>query len=177
MKCNHVSVNDAGVRPPRADELVALQQVEVRADEVFAAGMTEPGIMDLADLEAGLERNNLWIAVDPGNHPIGFALVFPLGGRIHLEQLSVVPEHMGRGWGTRLVNVVCSHAVQVGAGAVTLSTYANVSWNASFYRKRGFRVLAEVELDTPLLALREHEREIGLDVTSRVFMLWEPSET
>ena len=56
---------------------------------------------------------------------------------------------------------MCTWARSHGYGAVTLTTYRDVPWNAPFYERLGFSVLDEL---TPELAwIRDHEKAIGDD--------------
>jgi predicted N-acetyltransferase YhbS len=71
---------------------------------------------------------------------VGYVLASDLGGHVHLDQLSVLPDHGGRGLGTALVDVVMAWARDRGATFVTLTTFRDVSWNGPWYERRGFRV-------------------------------------
>ena len=87
-----------------------------------------------------------------------------------MEQLSVLPEHQGRGHGRRLLDEVEAWAGEQGLAALTLTTFADVPWNRPLYEHLGFRVLAEAELTPPLAAVRRREAELGLDPSRRVVM-------
>jgi hypothetical protein len=68
---------------------------------------------------------------------------------------------MRQGIGTALVSAVCAWAVAKGLGAVTLTTFRDVAWNAPFYRRFGFRVIDDL---TPgLAAIRTREHALGDD--------------
>ena len=53
---------------------------------------------------------------------------------------------------------------------MTLTTYSDVAWNRPLYEHLGFTVVPEVELSPGLLAIRDHERERGLEPPPRVCM-------
>jgi hypothetical protein len=55
-------------------------------------------------------------------------------------------------------------------GALTLTTFAQVPWNAPYYARCGFRVLDEAELTPGLRAIRHREAGLGLDRWPRVCM-------
>ena len=61
-------------------------------------------------------------------------------------------------------------AIEHGFGAITLTTFRDVSWNAPLYAHLGFRALVEVELTDELVAVRDEETEHGLDPAQRVCM-------
>jgi hypothetical protein len=58
-----------------------------------------------------------------------------------------------------------------GLPALTLTTFAEVPWNAPYYERCGFRRLAEAELTAGLREVRRREAELGLDRWPRVCML------
>lgn len=145
------------IRPPRADELPVLIEIEIAADRLFpVAGYGEtPGPASLDDLR---ESPLTLVAGDP---PVGYVRVDVVDGRAHIESLSVRPKFMRRGVGRALVLAACDWAAGQGFAEVTLCTFAEVPWNAPFYAKLGFVELAEL---TPgLQALRETERRMGLE--------------
>lgn len=92
---------------------------------------------------------------------IGFVHVLEIEGVAHLEQLSVLPTHGRRGNGRKLVEASMAEASDRGYHELTLRTYADVPWNAPFYKTCGF---TEREPATAfyrrLVAL---EKELGLD--------------
>ena len=53
---------------------------------------------------------------------------------------------------------------------MTLTTFTDVPWNASYYRRIGFRVVMEQEWTPGLRRIRDHEAASGLDVWPRVLM-------
>jgi GNAT superfamily N-acetyltransferase len=96
-----------------------------------------------------------------GRPPVGFARLEEVDGRAHLEQLSVHPDAAGAGVGRALVEAALTWARTRGYTSMTLCTFAGVPFNAPFYASCGF-----AEVRNPggeLAALREHERQLGLD--------------
>ncbi len=53
---------------------------------------------------------------------------------------------------------------------LTLTTFVDVPWNAPYYARCGFQVLAESEWTPGLRAIRRREAEHGLDRWPRVCM-------
>ena len=53
---------------------------------------------------------------------------------------------------------------------MTLTTFEHVPWNAPYYERHGFRVLAEHEVGDELRRLRDEETAQGLDPALRVCM-------
>jgi N-acetylglutamate synthase-like GNAT family acetyltransferase len=78
---------------------------------------------------------------------------------LHIEEIAVHPAHGRRGLGKWLIETLCDWAGGQGFGAVTLSTFRDVPWNAPYYAHIGFRVLEESELSEGLSALLNQERQ------------------
>jgi len=161
------------IRPPRLDELEQLHEIERAAGSLFA----EVGLADVAAQEPesieGLTEyasdGRAWVVVEQ-DVPVAYAVVDLVDGLAHLEQLSVRPDRGRHGLGAALLEHVCSWAAQQRIDAVTLTTFADVPWNAPFYAKHGFRVIGDAEIGPELRNLRAHEAALGLDPASRVCM-------
>jgi GNAT superfamily N-acetyltransferase len=158
----------------RRKDLHHLPQIERDAARRFAifgiedvmAGPSVP----LELLEQRQSCGQLWVALDRGDQPVGFAVASVLDRHGHLDELDVSVSHGRRGLGTRLVKVVCRWAYRQRLDGVTLSTLRTIPWNAPFYSKLGFEVLPEGELSEGLVRLRQLEALAGLPVTQRVIM-------
>ncbi|NDL59007.1 GNAT family N-acetyltransferase [Phytoactinopolyspora mesophila] len=105
------------------------------------------------------------------DRPVAYLLVGNVDGYAHVEQVSVHPEYARRGLGRRLVEVVEQWAREQGLSGVTLTSYADVPWNAQYYERLGFRTLGDAELTDGLRNIRQHEADRGLDAWPRVTML------
>ena len=57
-----------------------------------------------------------------------------------------------------------------GVPALTLTTFTDVPWNAPYYVRCGFRILADAQLTPGLRAIRDREAAHGLDRWPRVCM-------
>jgi ribosomal protein S18 acetylase RimI-like enzyme len=156
------------------DELGVLQDIERAAGLCFR----EVGMPEIADDEplpvqalAGYQRaGRAWAAVDEADLPVAYLIADLVDGCVHIEQVSVRPDHGRRGVGRALVDHAATRAGAEGAPALTLTTFAEVPWNAPYYRRCGFRVLGEGELTPTLRAIREREAAHGLDRWPRVCM-------
>jgi GNAT superfamily N-acetyltransferase len=142
-------------------ELAALAEIDDRAEAIFrAAGYRLPDIA--FDVEVLRRAKAVFVA---GRPPVGFVQVDELDGLAHVSELAVLPRWMGQGIGTALVERACSWAAANGYPAITLTTYADVPWNAPFYANRGF--VESTDLGPGLAAVRARERELGLDDVGR----------
>jgi GNAT superfamily N-acetyltransferase len=91
-------------------------------------------------------------------------------GCVHIEQVSVHPDHGRQGVGRALMDHAAARARAERAPALTLTTFAKVPWNAPYYLRCGFRLLSNSELTPGLRAIREREAAHGLDRWPRVCM-------
>ena len=142
-------------------DLEHLPEVDRRAESLFrVSGMDLPEVPFPVD--ALHESKAVFVA---GRPPVGFVQIDEVDGIAHVQELAVLPSHMRQGLGSKLLDAACEWARTAGYPGITLTTYAEVAWNAPFYSARGFAELAEL---TPELAeLRDWERDIGLDAVGR----------
>ncbi|MEP7273774.1 MAG: GNAT family N-acetyltransferase [Acidobacteriota bacterium] len=171
-----MTIADSGdeyeVRLASPGDIPRLGEIERAAGELFRptiysfVAVAEP--LDPKWLLKQQKRKMVWIAVDSTGSAQGFAVVLELQDSAHLNELSVHPDHGRRGLGRRLVQAVCDWASASGYSSVTLSTFRDISWNAPFYARLGFRIMTE--LNPELATLRSNERSAGLPVEDRVFM-------
>lgn len=150
------------IRLGRPDDAEHLRGIEVAAGERFrdvglhAVADDEPWSAD--EYRALLEAGRIWVAEADGV-PVGYVAATDLGGHVHLDQLSVRPEHGGRGLGSALVEVVVGWARSQGATSVTLTTFRDVAWNGPWYERRGFVVDPDAAADPGLEAVAAWEAE------------------
>jgi GNAT superfamily N-acetyltransferase len=162
------------IRPAHAADLAALQAIERDAGTLFAEiGMDavagdEPLPLDV--LEQYQRDGRAWIAVDTDDEPVGYIIAEVLDGNAHIEQVSVRPASSRRGVGRALVDRVVEWAHELGLGAVTLTTFAEVPWNGPYYKRLGFRPLEETEVTRGLREKRAEEAAHGLDEWPRICM-------
>lgn len=162
------------IRLARTEDLSTLPDIERQANTLFTPyGLAEQLSDTLTSIEwlrAGLEADQLWVAADEVDRPIGFALASIIGDNAYLDELDVYPAHGRRGAGTALVETVCDWAKASGYHAITLTTLRHIPWNAPWYQRLGFRVLEEAELSDALRDLLQEEIQRGLPADQRVAM-------
>ncbi|GAA0470778.1 GNAT family N-acetyltransferase [Streptomyces sp. NPDC046215] len=162
------------IRTAGVDDLPVLQEIERAAGECFrAVGMAEIAEDEPLPLDvlARYQRDGLaWVAVDGAGAPVAYLLADPVDGGLHVEQVSVHPRAARQGVGRWLLEHAAARAVAGGSRALTLTTFANVPWNAPYYARCGFTVLSEDALTPGLRAIRRQEAAHGLDRWPRVCM-------
>lgn len=156
------------VVPARPEHLPALPHVEREAATRFPPGSFPPGFTDCtvdeALLQAAQHDGRLWVAVDQDtDEPVGFALAMVIEGTAFLAEVDVLPTHGRRGIGRALVGHAIAWAVAQGWPSLALTTFADVPWNADFYRKLGFEAIGEAGLPEPVRAALAREAVEGLD--------------
>jgi GNAT superfamily N-acetyltransferase len=151
------------VRPAGPGDLALLPDIETAADRLF----DEIGRGPLPPAGALDELVAAHCVLVAGRPPVGFARLEIVDDLAHLEQLSVHPAHGRRGIGAELLDAACRWSADHGFARVTLSTFADVPWNAPFYARHGFFPLSDTELTPGLRALRDREVELGLDALGR----------
>ncbi|MBS1791578.1 MAG: GNAT family N-acetyltransferase [Acidobacteria bacterium] len=162
------------IRLAIAEDVPFLQDIENIAGDLFLQFEATANLpADPTPIEEFFEAQNanlLWVAALPDGKPVGFALTHLLDGGLHLEEVDVHPDYGRRGIGTKLIQTVCRSAQSAGFSTVTLTTFRDIPWNAPFYQKLGFRILAQSELTPELLRLVEEEERRGLAKELRVVM-------
>jgi GNAT superfamily N-acetyltransferase/uncharacterized damage-inducible protein DinB len=172
-----VGNDEYAIRLAEPDDIPSLASVERRAVRLFEGwtartGLT-PQILDhvssVEELDEARQRGHLWVATR-GGEVVGFAQAMILDGVAHLDEIDVVPEHMRKGVGSRLVETVCRWAVNAGYSKISLSTFRDVPWNRPFYESRGFRVVDPGGLLPQHRDLVATEHSRGLRADLRVIM-------
>jgi GNAT superfamily N-acetyltransferase len=137
----HVDPPVPVIRPVRPDELALLADIEAAADTLF-----EPlGIGPLPGPGTPEEFARALVVLVAGEPPVGLCRIDGIGDAAHLEQLSVHPDHAGRGIGRALVRAGCDWARAHDFDELTLATYRDVPWNGPFYASEGFVEIGPVE--------------------------------
>jgi GNAT superfamily N-acetyltransferase len=163
----------ASIRRARADELTRVQEIERAAGALFEG---QPVTLDDAEpterseLEAACREGELFVATDADDRAVGFAMLGEVGGHAHLWELDVHPDHGRRGIGRALLEHVCQAAAEAGHRRITLTTFAEVPWNAPFYRRAGFFELRGEAIGPALRELLAEEARGGLDPAERCCM-------
>ncbi|MCI7456470.1 MAG: GNAT family N-acetyltransferase [Actinomyces urogenitalis] len=175
----HDQPESVSLRLATADDLAEICRVEHAADTRFAdiglqcvldAPQAQP-----EDHAEAQQDGRLIVAESRSGGLVGFARIDVVDGAAHLEQVSVAPSAAGQGVGAVLIRAAERWSRDHGYDRMTLCTYRDVPWNAPYYQRLGWRPLDDAELGTGLRGLREHEKELGLEVSPRLAMVKELS--
>lgn len=72
---------------------------------------------------------------------VGFIAVSEIDGDAYLEQIDVLPTHMRRGIGQKLLAEAIAITQRWGRRGIVLLTYDHVPWNLPYYQRYGFERL------------------------------------
>jgi y4mF family transcriptional regulator len=162
------------IRAAEARDVAAMQAIEVAAGRVFATvgmdAIAEDRPFPAEVLLRYLRDGRAWVAVDDADRAVAYLLADWVDGNAHVEQVSVDPAHSRRGIGAALIERAARWGAERGAPALTLTTFAEVAWNAPYYERLGFRRLDDAELEPEMRRVRAEEAEHGLERWPRVSM-------
>ena len=151
-----------------------LQDIERAAGAPFRdldmAAVAEDPPLPITALAAFARGGRAWVYTDEQDRPAAYLLLEIVDGDAHVEQVSVHPDHARRGIGAALLEVAAEWARASDLPALTLTTFANVPWNAPYYARLGFEVIPAGHLGPGLRRLRSTEAAHGLDRWPRVAM-------
>ena len=163
------------IRVAQSKDAESLPAIERSAAEAFLA------LPDLAwiagrDVDsagqhlAAMTRGPVWVAVDDSDAPLAFLSAEVVGDHLHLCELSVRRECQQQGIGRALVKHATRWTRDRGLSALTLTTFRDVAWNAPFYRRLGFEILAPSEISPDLVLILGEETSRGLPTERRCAM-------
>lgn len=121
-----------------------------------------------AEAYAGLAADGLVLLLEADGEPAGMAACEVFPEALHLHELGVRHRHQGQGFGRRLVEAVAAEARRRRLPAVTLTTFADIEWNAPLYTHLGFQELDGKGLNEWLR--QKLEDEYGRGLTQRCAM-------
>ena len=162
------------IRLAKVEDLESLSNIEQAADAAFhgegMGAVADGANMPMPELLRYQRAGRAWVDTDELDRPIAYLLLDVIDDSAHIEQVSVHPSHAGQGKGRQLIEVAAEWAKQQRFSMLTLTTFADVPWNAPYYARLGFEIVPSSELTPGLQDIRQHEASAGLDVWPRVAM-------
>jgi GNAT superfamily N-acetyltransferase len=165
------------IRAARRDDLRAVRSIERNAQRAFLdsphpeASALEPLLLE--ELRWQLEEGWLFVAVEEDDRPVAFVACCVIDGDVFVEEVDVRADCAGQRIGARLLDRVDEAARSRGFRRVVLTTFADVPWNAPYYRRLGFRDLPPGEWGPELAERVDEEDESGLNRRARVCLVRE----
>jgi GNAT superfamily N-acetyltransferase len=150
---------DYHIRLATDEDLDHLAAIEGDGDRRYEPQPEFGGMENLPNLSADAYRQlpadaTIWIA--HLEKPLGFIYAYDMDDDLYIGQLSVTLAAQNKGIGQALLMKIVDIAQERQKRGVVLTTYRDVSWNAPFYARRGFKILLRAEMGPQL---REHARE------------------
>lgn len=162
------------IRAAQIEDLATLADIERAAAELFRETpycfLVDAEPLPLDFVKQRFYEGRVWVAVDEGDAPVGYAIAHDVDGTAYLQEIDVHPLHGQKGIGRKLIETVCTWAKHHGYDMVSLSTFRDIVWNAPFYAKLGFRILDEAEITSGFQKIQKKEAEAGLPIRDRVIM-------
>lgn len=151
------------IRKARLGELASLVSIDDEASALYqSVGIDfdlsddHPFVVDECDRWAdSISKGLAYLMVDSIEEPVGFMTLGTVDEQPYLDQLSVRPDYMRRGLGTRLLEEAVSWS---GDRPLWLTTYLHIAWNRPFYEKRGFEKVTEVSCGPELIGILDKQR-------------------
>lgn len=161
------------IRLATTDDVPKVAPLEAAAAEVYRTiGMD--AIADDAPIAESLllqavEEQRLWVAVEYGELR-AYLLGDFLPESLHIDQVTVHPDAARRGIGALVIESASSDERAKERGCVTLTSFANVPWNAPYYERIGFMDIAESEWPAGIAEKVAEDQENGISRWPRVVM-------
>ncbi|MFK0310346.1 GNAT family N-acetyltransferase [Pseudomonas sp. NPDC090233] len=155
------------IRPTRLNDVPSLAAIERSAAGAFAqlpgmAWLAEGEVLDPTKHRSFIAAGSSWVAESADGHLLGFICASIEEPVMHVQELSVRREVQGQGIGRQLLDQAASEARRLKMHELTLTTFSNVPWNAPFYSRYGFEVIAQCALSPRLRDLLATENDHGL---------------
>jgi GNAT superfamily N-acetyltransferase len=172
--CEGVAMQGFTIRPAREVDVPRLVEVEIDAGQAFrAVGM--PAVADAAPDMSAMRKasaaGRVWVT-EVRTQLAGFITAELVDGNAHVAQVAVAPDYAGRGFGRALIELVEEWGRSAGCPATTLTTFRNVPWNAPYYARLGYAVLADDAMGPELRRIVAYEACLpGIDASLRCAMI------
>jgi len=165
---------DIKIRKATPNDFVNLPAIEKEAAQAFA----EAGFVDIAEMDPlpasfydGLPPAAIILVAEQADKITGFCVVIKIDGEAHLKELSVSYNSSGKGIGKALLQQAVHEAYGKDYQAMTLTTFADLPFNAPFYQHCGFKAFIPDKSWPELRALHEKEKRNELAPYNRIVML------
>ncbi|MFT3917570.1 MAG: GNAT family N-acetyltransferase [Anaeromyxobacteraceae bacterium] len=172
-----LSVTFREAAPAELDVLVRIDDDAATLYEEAGLDFSGPAIRAFVDAEQArwrraAEAHRVELAVDAQGEAVGFVALGFVDGQPYVDQLSVVRRAMRRGVGRALLARALAWSER--AGALWLTTYAHLPWNAPMYERAGFTRVEESGCGPELRAILREERAALPSPEQRLAMVRRP---
>jgi GNAT superfamily N-acetyltransferase len=152
------------IRLAEAAEADMLPQLENLGGQAFLSIPDHAWMADGDDMPVDRHRTHIsqgteWVALSEAGELVGFLAAEIIDRDLHLWELAVRLDAQKQGIGRRLVETADRFARERNLRSLTLTTSADVPWNAPWHSRLGFRMSSD---DERLAGLVRAETERGL---------------
>lgn len=154
------------IRVAASDELEVLRAIDDDAGTLYAewgldlalSATHSFAMAESALWQRALDAQSVFLACDPPEQAVGFAVLMLLDDAAYLDQLSVRRSAMRRGVGRSLLQTAIDWARQQQQRALTLTTYHHLPFNRPFYERHGFELLPPAQVTPGLTHHLDEQR-------------------
>ena len=125
------------IRPARTGEDAAVRDVVHAAYAHYVARIGKPPGPMLDDYAQRIADGQTWV-IEDGHQIAGILVLEETPEGILLDNIAVLPECQGSGYGRRLIDFAEAQARQRGFAEIQLYTHALMTENIALYRRIGF---------------------------------------
>ncbi len=127
-------------------DLSAVEECAHQAYEMYVPRISKKPAPMIADFGSQISRHVLHILKN-GTQVIGFIVFYPHEDHLHIENVAVLPEFQGNGYGTKLIEFAEHEAKNLGFGKVELYTNEKMTENIVYYPTIGYEEIGRWQED------------------------------
>ena len=155
---------NVSIRDAVSSDLPMFDRIDRIADLQFPPGRLPDEEEDVEEAEYLKAIEGGWLlVVTVEDAVVGYLWCVEHGDVLHLRQITVHPGQGRRGLGRALIAEMVHRAKHRGMSSITLTTFADIPWNAPFYRRVGFSMVDAPERYPHLRGALRHEQQLGMD--------------
>ena len=163
------------LRLARPQDAEKMPEIEAAAGELFAdveglAGLAGSHTVPLDRLRRYIRKGHC-LVTHVGEDMAGFLVNEPFRRELHIWEMDVHPKFQQRGIGAGMLRACMVDARNSGFGALTLTTFRDVPWNAPFYARLGFEEVTALDAHPRLAGELAVEADQGLPAERRCAMI------
>lgn len=125
------------IRPATIADVPQIAAIAHAAYNIYVARIGKPPAPMIADFATHVINQEIFVD-DAIDGPAGFIVLFPMGGRLFIENVAVPPERQGQGIGRKLLAFADAEARRHEFDRLFLYTNIHMTENLDFYPKLGY---------------------------------------
>ena len=130
----------------KPEHLDAIRACAEAAYEKYVARIGKTPAPMVADFASQIAAGQVHVLIEDAA-VLGFVVFYPRDDHIHLENVAVLPDRHGMGYGTQLIMFVEQEAVRLGYAKIELYTNEKMTENITFYPYLGYEEVGRWEED------------------------------